>query len=103
MSVQHEVLFVAYFDESIAIREWKRTTLLQVTMEELCATTTVVVNSSRSAVVVSEPLWFTLGHYDSHCAPLCCWRDVLPFQCLSTSDKYCTGPGRAIVLSDALP
>ena len=48
MSVQHEVLFLAYFDGSIAMRELKRTTLLQITMEELYTITTVVV-----AVVVT--------------------------------------------------
>ena len=43
MSVEHEVLFLAYFDESIAIRELKLTTLPQVALVELYATTTVVV------------------------------------------------------------
>ena len=43
MSVQHEVQFLAYFDESITVRELKRATLLQVTIVELYATTTIGV------------------------------------------------------------
>ena len=43
MSVQHEVLFWAYFDKSIALRELKRTTTLHVTIVKLHTTTTVVV------------------------------------------------------------
>ena len=49
MSVQQEVLFLAYVDKAIAIWELKRKTLIQVTILESYTTTTVVV-----AVV---PLW----------------------------------------------